>query len=168
MTAVAGPGLPALPRSRPRLDPEVRRIGAVALVVVAVAVAAVVATATLGGRTATYAPGTPEAVFQDYLQRLEAGDLDGAYGSFSAGVRSRLPLASFEQQVDQADGPSVRVQIDRAEITGDIARLRLTIDRWWAGGLQSSRWREERTIRLVREAGAWRIDEALAGLDPAW
>ena len=50
---------------------------------------------------------------------------------------------------------------------GDAVTVSLTVEEFSGDGLNGSTYRSSRDIRLVRENGAWRIDEPLVWLDPA-
>lgn len=147
-----------------------RGIALVAAVVIGIAALAVIAVAIGGGRTATFPPDSPEAAFQGYLAALEAGDVDVAYGYFSENVQAGLTLQRYRSELGgwPLSIADARILIEGADVTGKRARLRLAIERIYPGGLGPSRSRETREIRLVREADGWRIDERLAGIEPAW
>jgi hypothetical protein len=116
----------------------------------------------------TYDPGSPEAAFQTFFRAFEAGDLDGAYALFSSSVKQQLTPAEFRRS-DSEHGwqrdEDRRVVLLRTDITGDRASLHLRIDQFSGGGLGAARYSQERTIRLVRENGAWLIDEPIVGVE---
>ncbi len=116
----------------------------------------------------TYEPGSPEAAFQRFFQAFEAGDLDGAHGLLSSSIKEQLTLAEYRRvgaehgwQLDE----DRRVVLLGTDVTGDQASLHLRIDQFNGGGLGAARNSYERTIRLVREHGAWLIDEPIVGIE---
>ncbi len=156
-----------------RATPAPARIPIAGLVVV-VAIVAVIAIALIlvlavPQDTTTYDPGSPEAAFQTFYRAFEAGDLDGAYALFSREVKARLTLPEYRQlegeQGWQRDEDQ-RVVLLGTDVTGDRASLRLRIDAFYeGGGLSASRHSQERTVRLVRQDGAWLIDDPIMGVE---
>ena len=149
------------------------RIPIAGLVVVA-AIAALIAIAmvlvlAVPKQSTTYDPGSPQAAFQTFYLAFEAGDLESAHALFSRDIKARLTLPEYRQlegehgwQRDQDQ----RVVLLGTDVTGDRASLRLRIDSFYeGGGLGASRSSQERTVRLVREDGAWLIDEPIMGVE---
>ena len=141
-------------------------VGAVLVLVVA----AIAAVATLGSRTATYPAGSPEAAFQGYLAAYDEGDYETSYAYFTDAVKVRFPYGQYVDECTSrgASDEGVRVIIERADISGERATLRLTIERYYANGLQSSRYRSPGEVRLVRIDGRWRIDQRMIGVEPSY
>ena len=139
-----------------------------ALVVLTVAVVLVA-----GNRAPTqYPPDSPEAALQGYLAAFEADDVEAAHAYFSAPVRERMDLEAYERAIDEGHrmyppDSSRSVLFDRRSGEGDSVRLHLTVEEFYGEGLNGTTNRSPREIRLVREDGAWRIDEPLVWLDPA-
>jgi hypothetical protein len=52
-------------------------------------------------------------------------------------------------------------------VDGDSARLIVTVEEFYEDGLGGSTNRYDHEIHLVREGGAWRIDEPLVWLESA-
>ncbi len=159
--ASSGEGSPG----RARVSRSVLIVGAGIATLIALAI--VVVLAVPKGPTA-YDPGTPEAAFQAFYQTYEAGDVEGAYGLLGSSVKGQLSLTEYRRldaehawQRDQ----DRRVVLLGTDVTGDRANLRLRIDQFSSGGLGGNRYAEERTIRLVREDGAWLIDEPIVGIE---
>jgi hypothetical protein len=159
----------------PRQSPWERSMALVALLIVGFVVVAT-AIVLLAGATPVreYPADSPEGTIQRYLRALDERDLDGAYTLLSGTAQATFGKAQFSEQ-QYAYGPygddSGRlVRIDRTEVAGDRATVGLTIEMYWSGGFGSSRTVLHRTIRLARESGGWRLDEALVGPDlmPAW
>ncbi|MCV0403296.1 MAG: hypothetical protein K5924_06255 [Chloroflexi bacterium] len=141
-------------------------LGVVALLVVA---GIVVVVAGDRGEPA-FEAGSPEAALHDYLAAYEAGQLDAAHAQFSTRVRDRWDIDAYRDAVDGGEAPGAgaarRVIFEGADVTGEAARVRLTIEEFVGDGLGGDTIRDSREIRMVREDGAWRIDEALVWLDP--
>jgi hypothetical protein len=136
-------------------------------IVALIALALVVVLALPKGPTA-YDPGSPEAAFQAFYQAFEAGDVERAYELLGSSVTDQLTLAEYRgldaEQGWQRDQDR-RVLLLGVDVTGDRANLRLRIDEFSQGGLGGNRYSSERTIRLVREDGAWLIDEPIVGIE---
>jgi len=136
-------------------------------IVALIAVSLVLVLAVPKGPT-SYEPGSPEAAFQRFFQAFEAGDLDGAHGLLSSSIKEELTLAEY-RRVGAEHGwqrdEDRRVVLLGTEVTGDRANLHLRIDQFNGGGLGAARNSYERTIRLVRENGAWLIDEPIVGIE---
>lgn len=149
-----------------------RGLVAIAIGIVAVVVISVVAVAAAGAREPTeLEEGSPEAAVQEYLLALEAGDVEAAYAMFSASVQEELSFEDFERSIEEWElysaGFSRTVYFDHTEITGDSARVYLTVeDTYPDGGFVAPPTGYPIQIRMVNESGAWRIDEPLTGLDP--
>jgi hypothetical protein len=145
-------------------------LGAVLILGVGLALV-IVATATRP--VAEYRPGTPEQAFQAYLAAWEAHDVDGAYALFSDRVKARLPIEEYREMArGWGYGGEVerRVVLSESTLRGDHATLKLRIDEWSGGGLfgGDNVWSHTIAVGLVREAGAWHLDQAMADLEPIW
>ena len=120
---------------------------------------------------ASYAPGTPEAAFQDFYAAWEDRDLDTAYGLLSSDVRAGLSLSDYRRQDSEmswARDQDRRVVLLASRVTGDRAVLDLRVDQFSEGPLGGDRYSYERAVNLVREAGAWYVDEGLLGLETVY
>lgn len=141
-------------------------VGVVALLIAAAIV--VVVAGDVGDPA--FEAGSPQAALHDYLVAYEAGQLDVAHAQFSTRVRDRWDIDAYRDAVDGGEAPGAgaarRVIFDRADVTGETARVRLTIEEFVGDGLGGETNRYPREIRMVREDGAWRIDETLVWLDP--
>jgi hypothetical protein len=159
------------PGAEPSKPPQARVPRAVLVVggaiVALIALALVVVLAVPKGPT-SYDPGSPEAAFQAFYQAFEAGDVEGAYELLGSSVTDQMTLAEY-RRLDSDQGwqrdQDRRVLLLGADLTGDRANLRLRVDEFSQGGLGGNRYSSERTIRLVREGGAWLIDEPLVGIE---
>lgn len=141
--------------------------GVMAIVVAAIAVVLVAAP-----REATSFPaGAPEQIVQRYLEAHESGDREAAYALFSSDVQERMSLEAYEQAADaygpEAGGATRGVTYDRTSGSGDRRTVHLTVEEFYGQGLDASSYTYPHEVRLVQEAGEWRIAEALVWLDPA-
>jgi len=143
---------------------------AIAAGIVGISVLAVVVLAVAGNRPPTaFPPDSPEAALQGYLTAFEAGDYPKAYGYFSTDVQAVMSLDQFEQAAADYrtyNTGSRRVTYDGTDGSGDRVTLHVTIETTAAGGLSTDRYTYSAEVPMVREAGRWRIDQALVFLDP--
>ena len=138
----------------------------------AVAILAVVAVGLSAARDPDQFPAdSPQAALQAYLQAFDDEDYEAAYASFSADVRGQMSLEDFERAATDYHlyaTESRRVLYDGVETDGDErATLRLTVEVSYGDVLFADRYSYPTEVRMVREDGAWRIDQALVHLDPA-
>ncbi len=180
MTSSSPPGAQPAPGSR-SIDaplpgsPRNRSIAVVALLIVGFVVAATAIVLMVGATPVReYPADSPEGTIQRYIRALDERDLDAAYALLSKATQTRFSDAQFSEQQyaygPYGDGSGRLIRIDRTEVTGERATVSLTIEQYWGGGFGSNRTVMHRTIRLVRDPGGWRLDEALVGpeLMPAW
>jgi hypothetical protein len=121
-----------------------------------------------GSRVVDLPRDTPAGSVQAYLRAYQSGDLDAAYQAFSARVRRQHTFSSFEQDAtgwaaDELDRQ--HIALGRVDEYPDRAIVHLRIGAAGDPGLLDGgqdTW--EMTVRLIREDGAWRIDQPLAGL----
>ena len=152
-------------------------IGGAIVLLILIAVAAVLALER--EQQPSYPPGSPEAALVDYLDALEAGDADRVYALLSQSAREEVERRekegvgySFRQEIRYARDTlrDARVRISRVERRDDRATLTLTIDRFSSSSPgfppfpSGERYSYERTVELVLEDGAWRVDEPLVYL----
>ena len=150
---------------------RVRGLIAIATGIAAVSVLAVVVLAVAGeGAPSEFPADSPEAALQGYLTAFENGDYPAAYAYFSTAAQATVSLEQFEQAATDYGAPqeSRRVTYDRTEGSGDEVTLHVTVETSSSGGLSSNRYGYQSVVPMVREAGAWRIDEALVFLDQGW
>ena len=137
-----------------------------------VAILAVVAVGLSAARDPDQFPAdSPQAALQAYLQAFDDEDYEAAYASFSADVRGQMGLEDFERAATDYHlyaTESRRVLYDGVETDGDErATLRLTVEVSYGDLLLADRYSYPTEVRMVREDGAWRLDQALVHLDPA-
>ncbi len=142
--------------------------------VVVVTILAIVVVLVAGGREPeTFGADTPEGTIQRYLAAFDERDHAAAYAFFSSDVQDRMSLADYERMLEQTgyyldDRGTRRVLFDGTDGNADAVRVQLTVEQVYGDGLGTSTSRSTREIRLVREAGIWRIDEPLIWLDPGY
>jgi MecA-like transpeptidase family protein len=143
--------------------------GVLALVVVAAAIVLLAE----GRDPRSFAPGSPEEAMQRYLAAWDERDYEGAYAFFSEEIRASTTLDEYQNQV-RAYGDGLPIEntaayIDDVEGTGDRVTLHLTIEQFYDDGGPGggSTYRNQRAVRMVREADGWKVDEPLIGLEPA-
>lgn len=163
---VTDPSAPAAPRTGAR-----RHVLALAIGILAVLALAVVALAAATQPSARFAPDSPEAAFQDYLNAWDARDFDAAYATFSDRVRKNLAIDDYRRMARDFgydDSTERRVVLIHADTNADTATLDMRVDQLGGGGVfgAQSVWSREITVSLVRENGSWRLDEAYANLEP--
>jgi hypothetical protein len=146
----------------------------IGLGVVALVALTIVVVLLAGGRQAVaYPVNSPEGAVQRYLAAFDEGDYETAYTFFSEEVRGEMDLDEYERAVRSYGsfdgGPSRRVLFDRTSGDGDRMRVHLTVEEFYGGGGLGGgdTYRSSREVLMVRENGAWRIDEPLVWLDPA-
>lgn len=110
---------------------------------------------------------------QRYLAAWEERDYEAAYGFFSEEIKADATLDQYESQARSygegyIGGGETATYIDDAVGEGDEVTLHLTVEQFYAdGGPGGSSFRTQRTVRMVREADGWKIDEPLIGIEPA-
>lgn len=159
----------------PVTEPGVRRsarpyvIAVVAVVVFALA--AFVAILVVSRPTTTYPAGSPETELQAYLAAYQADDLEAAYGHFSSDVRARMSLSQFEglaggYRWQDEEGRRI-VLAGSNQTANERVTLDVTIEHMTTNVFGASRWSQPLSVRMVKEQGTWRIDDALVGTEPA-
>lgn len=140
--------------------------------IVALVVVAVLAVVLFGSREPqSFAADTPEGVVQRHLAAVEDEDYETAWSYLSEAVQSEWSMDEYRRAARDYGyygGQSRRVLFDRSEVDGDRARVWLTVEEYYGGGPfgGGETYRSERQIALVREGGAWRIDDPIIGLEP--
>jgi hypothetical protein len=146
-----------------------RSVLIIAGLIVALVVAAVAAALTLGSRPpTTYPPDSPEGVFQAYVRAVEARQPEVAYSHFSKRVKGLMTLEQYQKEYGRpvvTRERNSRLRIDRVEVTGDRATLYVTTEFVSGSGLDASRSSWTQQVQLIREDGAWTIDERLGWVD---
>lgn len=136
------------------------------LLLVVGAVITVLVTDGRGGQSADYLnEDTPEAVVHDAFLAFVRNDPEVAMGHYSRDVLDEEDKVNFRERFNYYDsGRSARrIRILNVDINddGDKAYVTLAIDNFHQGGLfDSGTSTYRRTVPLVREDGAWKIDTA--------
>ena len=138
------------------------------LIVVVVLLVAFVLASNRG--PAVYAVGSPEAAFQRYLAAWDAGDFPGAYAAFSSRIRTRVTLEDYRAMAPRytyGGSDQQRVVLLNANVREPAATLNLRVEHWAPGGGLSggSSWSATTSVAMVKEDGAWYVDDYLAGVD---
>lgn len=152
------------------LNVTMRSVLLIAVVVVALVVGAVVAVLVLSPGESHFAPGSPEAAIQEYLDAYESRDFNKAYGSFSAQAQRQLTADAYATRARSSGifplDENQRILIGHVEHQGSAATLHLTIEHISGSGLDIDRSSYERTVPMVQGDGRWKIDELLLGIYP--
>jgi hypothetical protein len=142
--------------------------GAVLLALAAVVVV-FVGRPVAGSSAAAADPGSPAGVVQAYAEAVREGDFDRAYTYLSRSAQSATSLAAYRQRYGFPGpaGSEARLVIQPIKVEADSAEVRVTVSRFYANPtpFSPSTSRNEVTVRLVREDGAWRIDQPI---EPYW
>lgn len=139
--------------------------GILALLVISVAVVLAI------GRTATpdFPADSPEGSLQRYFATFEEGNYEAAYEYFSERVKEQMSVDDFRRSIDMYQGSpgAQRVLFQGTSGEGDRVRVELVIEYFYDDGFGGGSSSQPRQVGMVREGGEWRIDDALAGLEPA-
>jgi len=119
---------------------------------------------------AVYPVGSPEAAFQRYLAAWNAGDYPGAYAAFSARIRTRVTLEEYRTMAPRYgynSSDQQRVVLLNSKVDDATATLNLRVEHWTPGGGLSggSSWSVSTSVAMLKETGAWYVDDYLAGVD---
>jgi len=150
---------------------HMRLVLIIAASVVVLVVAAVIAVLALSPGDSHFAPGSPEAVFQQYIKAYQSRDFNGAYGFFSSQAQKQLTADEYALNARSFGNVSFdsnqRILIDRVEHRDSAVILHLTIENIFGSGIDLNRTSYDRSIPMVQENGTWKIDELLLGINPA-
>lgn len=142
------------------------------LLVLSLVIAAAVAAITLGSRgPASFPADSPQEAFQSYYRAYQNQDTDIAYQYFSQRVQRQVSLDEYSRIVGSSglytstDERNARILVDRVEQSDDRATLYLIKEMFVGTGINATQFSSERQVRLVREGGAWKIDDALMGIE---
>jgi hypothetical protein len=105
-------------------------------------------------------PASPVGVVQSYVEALRAGDVDRARAYLSQSARAELDRQRDAfPRLYQPAGLEERVLMEPVEADADHAVVKVTISTFSArtDPFSSSTYHREVEVRLVREAGQWRI-----------
>jgi hypothetical protein len=148
----------------------VRSVLIIAVLVLVLVAGAIVAVLALSPGASHFPPDSPEAAFQNYLNAYNARDFGTAFASFSAQARGQLSADDYARRArtfgDVPPDENQRILIGQVEKQGAAVVLHVTIEHVSGSGLELNRWSYEQTVPLVREDGAWKIDNLLLGTTP--
>ena len=151
------------PAAPPRSDRFLAGIIAGSVLLIALAVAAVF----LAGRRPPRPPADPSSpagVVQAYVEAIRSGDLQRAHGYLSRAAQASLPLSTYRERFPRHVEPTSsdqRILIEPIVIEADRAEVKVTISRFSARSdpFSARTFHRDVTVRLVREDGAWRVDQ---------
>ncbi|MCX2728336.1 nuclear transport factor 2 family protein [Thermomicrobium sp. 4228-Ro] len=123
-----------------------------------------------------YPPDSPEATVVAFVEALRAADRDQVLALLSSRARAELerreqmePFYDFDAELRGASESlrTARVRIDRVEVRGGRALVTVTIERTGPAlepsfpfpAVGGGTFSYERTLALVRDGGAWKVDE---------
>ena len=137
--------------------------GAVALVIGGFAI---VLTAGRAAAPAPADPASPVGVVQAYASAIQAGDAERAYGYLSQSAQRTRPFERYRSSFSNSGRSSDtqrRLLIEPVSEGPDRAEVKVTISTFavHGGPLSSSTYHRDVTVRLVKEADVWRIDQPL-------
>ena len=168
-TVTQPPPVVAAPTPAP---PPRQRVQLSATTWIALAITAIVVVATaivlLAGNQAqaSYPADSPEAALQGYLSAWYDRDYDTAYGYFSADVTATMSATDFREQAGYSYGSSNQiVTLEQVSGTGDSRTLYLSVQENY-GPEYGAGYDHDVQVRMVIEAGGWKVDDALIGLEP--
>jgi hypothetical protein len=142
------------------------RLGPTAWMGIFIGAVVVVATAIvlLGGNRgpANYPADSPEGALQRYLVAWFDEDYDTAYEYFSTPIKARMSYSDFTAYLYEYGDQTVT--INRTTGDGDRRRIYVTVEEFYGLGPGSS-YSHDEIISMVLEAGGWKIDEALSGIN---
>ena len=112
----------------------------------------------------TLDPNSPAGVVQAYVEAVRAGDRDRAYDLLSRSARTDVRREAYRERFPTTAGSGdtgTRIIIEPISETGDAAEVKVTISRFAArtDPFSSGTYHRDLTVRLVREDGAWRINQ---------
>ncbi|MBM2827179.1 MAG: hypothetical protein HW403_1243 [Dehalococcoidia bacterium] len=123
-------------------------------------VAGFVALVIVGRReVADFPANTPEGVVQRYLNALEHGDVEDAYGYLSRSIKDSDLEKNYKRDGRHpGDESSRQVVLEKSEITGDEARVIVSISTFRSSGpMETSENTYQLHFKLKLEDGQWRI-----------
>lgn len=127
------------------------RRGLVGVAVAIIAIGGVAAIGLLGSDAPRRDPSTPAGVVQTYLSAV----LEGRTAEAAALLDPSSGCSARDLDTTYLP-PSARIDLIDARETGDTAQVRVHVEQS-TGDPFGGTWGEDRTFRLTRVAGAWRI-----------
>jgi hypothetical protein len=111
----------------------------------------------------TIDPSSPSGVVQAYAEAMRAGDRTRAFGYLTPEARATAIARNWSTSTPGYDD-SVRIVVEPISEDASTATVRVSVTRFYARSqpfFGSSTTHTDRTVHLVRQDGAWLIDEAL-------
>lgn len=134
--------------------------GVVGLIVVGLAVAVLVDRQPAGPAVD---PASPVGVVQAYVEAINEGDAERAYGLLSRSARAARSLAEHRREFPfrgRVDDRQQRVVLELVSREPERAEVRATITSFSVGGpFATETYSRDVTLRLVFEDGQWRVDQ---------
>ncbi len=145
-----------------------RSVLVISVAIVTLIVVALIAVVALPDRPTEYPAGSPEAAFQDFYDAWEFRDIEAAYALLSSDIRSGMSLEDYRRMDSEMSWPrdeDRRIVLLDVTVAGDRALLDLRVDQFSSGALGGERYSHDQTVPLVRENGAWYVDQGLLGVE---
>ena len=110
----------------------------------------------------TYAPGTPEAALQGFLEAGIDGDSAALFALVTDESRDQCQSALDEERFDEPwHNDGLRAELEDMTVTGDVATAEVRFHQRGTNDLfGSSSWTYDERFTLERVDGAWLIDRA--------
>ncbi len=138
-----------------------RSVVIIAIAVVVLVIGAVIVALALSPKESHFAPNSPEAAFQHYVDTYNSRDFNEAYRSFSTGAQRQLTLDQYVTQArSSAHDPindNQRIVIGKVEHQGSIVLLHLTIEHSGGSGLDFDHFSDEQTVPMIQENGLGKL-----------
>lgn len=153
-----------------RVKGPARSVFIIAMAVLALVIGAVIIALTLSPKESHFAPNSPEAAFQHYVDAYNSRNFGEAYRSFSTGAQRQLTLDQYATQARSSAyvpiNDNQRIAIEHVEHQGSVVFLHLTIEHSGGSGLDFDHPSYEQRVPMIQENGAWKIDELMLGTAP--
>lgn len=135
--------------------------GLIVIVVAAVAVALLAAP----DEAVEFPQDSPEGTVQRFLRAIQDRNIEDAYEMLSSSVREDVSRDEFRRFAGFGrDDELGRIRVDDVDVRDDRATVELTIERVRGEGIELDRVSFQRSVPLVREEDAWRIDDAYSAV----
>lgn len=139
----------------------VRPMVAVAAFAVILTLVSTAAVLLIGGPSqVSYAKGTPEAAFQDFVTAAKKGDWATAEGLMSSNLRTAQGMTA-QSAAGMAAQSGVTVSVNSTYRNGNSATLSVIYQYNSPPGVGSSSWTSSASVEMVLESGGWKVDSPL-------